>query len=1261
MKGDYSRFTFRKEKHYSGVRMQQGRVQLDADWNEQHDINTHLDRTTRVDTFGLSGGPQENAGFKIVSKDFKLHLTPGRYYVNGILCENEGSVPLSNQPDLPDTPLPEKCCLYTAYLDVWTRNVTALEESHIREKALLGTDTTTRARTVWQVKFEEMDANDVEGAPLPGSGWKPTGNAGASLLGARARRFDVENDPCSHVLGTGYHRLDNHLYRIEIHDSGTAGKATYKWSRDNACRVARLIRVENRVVTISDHGRGAEFEFQPKQWIEISDEGRALRGEPGVMAEIEKVDGFNLTVAEWPGNNGKDYCPFYFGEKPTVRIWDRDENRDSGPVSGVHLVREKEWMTLESGIEIRFEKNGNYRSGDYWMIPARVATGDIEWPHDENLRPVMCPPDGIEHSYAPIAILKHAGDWEPLEDLRSLFPPITKITELFYVGGDGQDIIRDERLTNSLKVGVSNGQLPLANALVRFEIGFPARKDKGAGWLSIFPKADGGEYSVVCRTNKKGEAECYWWPDPDVKNQVVTATLLDHACEPVHIPIRFTASITGAQEVTYSPYRGNILKGIDNVGDALDRLNRLKAEDIAYIASSEGSENITKTVQNVLEELQKGTGVSGGGLASIIAELANAVCVQDDRKRHKAIIEIPVKPDSSILYSTLGLVLNLVRIAYATVLEFLDIQKAGKIDGKNYLGDSASINLDAFFGSFGLPALQKMINEKRESLNGLGQMFPNLLLYTIAEILGDRIFGSNRNSEENARAFFSLLQEYGEKFGDLENFNGIAAYNFFMTAFYLPIMDSRKFDHKATSILIKLILDITAACWKRLSTGILIDKDMKFDIPNDIDWNNKMEKPVRAIFHSLGNYGLVRIDDNPPVQLIDTLVQRPVTGGFGATWLIYRNKACRISHKELIDATENDLLKTPGPDLTINPLNGWQFEEAEFSGSYFLLYSLSPSGVKNILSIPVSYLNTLSGAHDLKTILDADTPGTGGTINADITVSSRIKIVRGRTDAPPAALFLENEPYFMNLESNEITDCAFSEQGITIQLENIHGAYTANLADAGGVSEFTIVIYDDLNGQRLLLGQADNGYIKWLSKVKLHSFSRIADVASDQLIINHDLNEPSWAFVPLSTFLPGLWSDHAALYKGMLNSVASDSKPHFEVDFLGNIYTDTGGSASSLKFETGSISDAHFNDSLITVLKWNTFLKIYKTDGEILPSYLNSIILQHPRVSYSTLQQYHNRIQFVHCRSGKYFIVLKADNSIQETKVLEMSTIERGA
>ena len=49
MKGDYSTLRRWPTKHYSSVRMQQGRVQLDADWNDQVEIQNHLSRTEAAD------------------------------------------------------------------------------------------------------------------------------------------------------------------------------------------------------------------------------------------------------------------------------------------------------------------------------------------------------------------------------------------------------------------------------------------------------------------------------------------------------------------------------------------------------------------------------------------------------------------------------------------------------------------------------------------------------------------------------------------------------------------------------------------------------------------------------------------------------------------------------------------------------------------------------------------------------------------------------------------------------------------------------------------------------------------------------------------------------------------------------------------------------------------------------------------------------------------------------------------------------------
>ncbi len=95
MPGDFSRRTFDRKKHYSGVLIQQGRVQVDADPNEQLEIQDHRTETETIDVIGPCGVSLPNDGFKIDKlKNEKgpvrdLSIAPGRIYVDGILCELE--------------------------------------------------------------------------------------------------------------------------------------------------------------------------------------------------------------------------------------------------------------------------------------------------------------------------------------------------------------------------------------------------------------------------------------------------------------------------------------------------------------------------------------------------------------------------------------------------------------------------------------------------------------------------------------------------------------------------------------------------------------------------------------------------------------------------------------------------------------------------------------------------------------------------------------------------------------------------------------------------------------------------------------------------------------------------------------------------------------------------------------------------------------------------------------------------------------------
>ena len=97
---DFTSDTFKRSNHFSRVLMQQGRVQLDADWNEQVSILLHYLRTLAADLVGPHSGPVKQCGFEIKVEPNGFSIGKGRYYVDGFLCENEEDVPYAGRARL---------------------------------------------------------------------------------------------------------------------------------------------------------------------------------------------------------------------------------------------------------------------------------------------------------------------------------------------------------------------------------------------------------------------------------------------------------------------------------------------------------------------------------------------------------------------------------------------------------------------------------------------------------------------------------------------------------------------------------------------------------------------------------------------------------------------------------------------------------------------------------------------------------------------------------------------------------------------------------------------------------------------------------------------------------------------------------------------------------------------------------------------------------------------------------------------------------
>ncbi len=417
MKGDFTRNTFDPARQFTRVLMQQGRVQLDADWNEQAAIVLHYLQALAADLIGPHAGPQGNVGFQITPVEHggtitDLQIGSGRYYVDGRLCENpipvnyyqQANYPLDDGQDpLPDLP-------FLVYLDVWERLITAVEDDTIREVALGGADTAVRAQLAWQVKVTK----EVPDVPITDERWREFSQQwqpdNRGQLMARARDTgDGPNEACITPPAARYRGAENQLYRVEIHQgsfdiNSSPQQATFKWSRDNGSVVFPIRCLSGAVAVIEGLGRDGRAGLQPGDWVEVMDDRYALRGEPGPLLTVQAVDPLTMTVtlSAAPGVTYDEQSPTH----PLLRRWDS---------RGAVKIEEGRFLLLEDGIEIAFQsleeegENHIYRTGDYWFVPARTATGDVEWPGPAD-NPASLPPHGVTHHYAPLAIVNGTTD-----------------------------------------------------------------------------------------------------------------------------------------------------------------------------------------------------------------------------------------------------------------------------------------------------------------------------------------------------------------------------------------------------------------------------------------------------------------------------------------------------------------------------------------------------------------------------------------------------------------------------------------------------------------------------------------------------------------------------------------------------------------------------------------------------------------------------------------------------------------------------------
>ncbi len=547
MSFDLSRVRFDARRDFLGVVMQQGRVQLDSDWNEWAAQLVRRLQAGTLDTFGGSVVPRITPdGFHIEAAGGALTIGPGRIYVDGLLAENHGATPdawdpllaeltgttpldFASQPYYPNPPaLPEAAGPHLVYVDVWQRDVSAIQAPDLIEQAV-GVDTTGRRQTVWQVRLLEDVGNITCATPddeIPG--WEAIIAPSAARLSTDTSDSPPDPDPCKVAPDAGYRGLENQLYRVEVHTGGPLGSATFKWSRDNATVASRVTHINpaRDRITVESIGRDDVLRFNDGDWVEVTDDWLELNNLPGELRRISVAAGVDESARSLQFDDALPASLFPTdGQQATdntrntrVRRWDQSgqvRRADTSPVQNLNdpgsngeidIPSAGTQLFLEHGILVDFALDAGdgavdaqFKTGDYWVFAARSTDASVELLES-------APPLGIHHHYTRLSVVSFP-DFE--SDCRTLWPPVADgdncactvcVTAEGHNNGSATiqqaiDSIKDTGGTVCLGIGTYN----IGEAINI--IGARSLRIKGQGWASMLIGSEpGGILGIVNST-----------------------------------------------------------------------------------------------------------------------------------------------------------------------------------------------------------------------------------------------------------------------------------------------------------------------------------------------------------------------------------------------------------------------------------------------------------------------------------------------------------------------------------------------------------------------------------------------------------------------------------------------------------------------------------------------------------------------------------------------------------------------------------------
>ena len=289
---------------------------------------------------------------------------------------------------------------HLVYLDGWQRHVSALQDA---------ADPRGRAR---RPRHRDARPHAGPGTRAAAAGDQPSdlvlrletrrlgraARAAATALAARAEPQLAATSLCEIAATAGYRRLENQLYRVEVHEGGAS--PTFKWSRENGSvdyAVVTLTVDEAQQPDRRARGRARARQQSRPRWRRSRRAGRRRR------EMHRRAPGTMLSTCTTATTNSSSCSP------ACRRAPSAATRRATRCCAAGTSARDSAQRAADRRGQLdraRGRRPGPLRArrqlppGDYWQIPARTITGDVEWPRSDAGDPLAQPPAGIADATA---------------------------------------------------------------------------------------------------------------------------------------------------------------------------------------------------------------------------------------------------------------------------------------------------------------------------------------------------------------------------------------------------------------------------------------------------------------------------------------------------------------------------------------------------------------------------------------------------------------------------------------------------------------------------------------------------------------------------------------------------------------------------------------------------------------------------------------------------------------------------------------------